>query len=71
MCLVDPQSSPLYRHISPGRIITYLDEVSMGGDVDLWSQYLQGEIDDDATRGWCVDQSTFTGMFSDVDAWSG
>ena len=46
--------------------MTFLDEVPMGGDSDSWSKYLQGEISDDATRGWCVDQSTFTGMWSDA-----
>jgi S2P endopeptidase len=57
----DTQTSPLYRHISPGRVITYLDEVSLGGDADKWSQYLQDKISDDDTRGWCIDQSTFAG----------
>jgi hypothetical protein len=67
----DTQTSPLYRHISPGRTITYLDEVSMGGDGDSWSQYIQDKISDDATRGWCIDQSTFAGMCSDVGVRSG
>jgi len=65
-CLTVPQSSPLYHHISPGRIITYLDDVSMGGDSDSWSRYLQGGISDDDTRGWCIDKSAFTGTSSDV-----
>ena len=67
----DPKSSPLYRHISSGRVITYLDEVRMGGDSDTWSKYLQGEISDDDTRGWCIDKSAFTGTSSDVGVRSG
>jgi len=67
----DTQTSPLFRHISPGPIITYLDEVPMGGDADKWSQYLQEKISDDTTRGWCIDQSIFASMYSDAGVRSG
>jgi len=57
------QTSPLCRHISPGRLITHLDDVSVAGEEDVWSKYLRGEINSDQDRGWCIDKYIFTGMF--------
>jgi len=61
------QSSPLYRHVSPGRVVTYLDDVALAGNEDSWSRYLKYQIGDDTSRGWCINKSTFAGKHSKPD----
>jgi len=54
--------SPLADHIEPGRLLTHLDDVFLGGDADLWTDYLTGTEAGDAGRGWCMDRVMFSGL---------
>lgn len=58
--IADRQRSPLAEFMKPGRLITRLDDVLMGGPDDLWSDYLNSDIHGDSGRGWCMDQTIFS-----------
>jgi hypothetical protein len=58
------QSSPLYQHITPGQLITHLDDVPVSGEGDVWSQYLRQEISGDPNHGWCIKKDVYNGMSS-------
>ncbi|KAF9071599.1 hypothetical protein BDP27DRAFT_1322026 [Rhodocollybia butyracea] len=48
--------SPLNSVLSVGSIITALDDVSLAGGEDRWSEYLHKSFDDIPWYGWCVPQ---------------
>ncbi|KAK6904319.1 hypothetical protein I203_105129 [Kwoniella mangroviensis CBS 8507] len=58
-------NSPLYSHLTPGSVLTHLDDVPLSAtpsSPDPWSEYLSSDITDnvgDEGRGWCMDKTTF------------
>jgi len=53
-------SSPLYLHLSPGTIITKLDDTELGTkntSVDIWTKHLTGATQNIST-GWCLTRNT-------------
>lgn len=56
------QSSPLYLHLSPGTIITKLDDTELGTkntSIDIWTKYLTGATQNIST-GWCLTRNTLS-----------
>ncbi|KAF8816408.1 hypothetical protein BYT27DRAFT_7127826 [Phlegmacium glaucopus] len=52
--------SPLYLHLSPGAIITKLDDTEIGeknASTDMWTKYLTGATQD-ISIGWCLARNT-------------
>jgi hypothetical protein len=58
------QSSPLYQHITPGQLITHLDDISVAGEGDIWSQFLRQEISGAQDQGWCINKDVYNGTSS-------
>ncbi|WVQ81232.1 hypothetical protein IAT38_003354 [Cryptococcus sp. DSM 104549] len=61
-------TSPLYAHLTPGDLITHLDDHFIGSpltrdlSLDAWSAYLSSSVPDDTSRGWCINKSTFLAL---------
>jgi hypothetical protein len=53
--------SPLFNHLSPGDLITHVDDVFLGEGGDAWSSYLSGSEIGDEGMGWCVDRAVYNG----------
>jgi hypothetical protein len=51
----------LYDHVSPGDLITHVDDVFLGQEEGVWERYLAGDAIGDEGRGWCVDRSVYMG----------
>jgi len=51
--------SPLYLHLSPGAIITKLDDTELGvknTSTDMWTEYLIG-VTQNTSTGWCLERN--------------
>jgi hypothetical protein len=65
--------SPLFFHLSPGAVITKLDDIPLNAvgersDDDLWTQYLMNNTLTNLpleTQGWCINYTWFTGKLND------
>jgi hypothetical protein len=55
------QMSPLFNHLSPGDLITHVDDVFLGEGGDAWVSYLSGSEIGDEGMGWCVDRAVYNG----------
>lgn len=53
--------SPLLHHLRPGDLVLHLDDIFLGNSSDAWTTYLSGSDVSDERRGWCIDQTLFSG----------
>lgn len=47
------------QHLSPGYLITHINDHFIGGREDRWTKYLTVATATDPTKGWCVSDGEF------------
>lgn len=57
--LTQHQESKLQTHLSPGYLVTHIDDNFIGGTEDRWTKYLSGDAAADPSKGWCVSKWEF------------